>query len=118
MKNKLVIILYSEEKEKLNYALGILATAAALGRDTELFLAGKSLFSFLKNKKKSNLNYSNSNELLLAILELKIKFSICSGALVENKIKESNLREDIIFEITGLTAILAPKKQNDQIIFI
>ena len=37
MKNKLIIILFSEENEKINYALGMLATAAALERPTELF---------------------------------------------------------------------------------
>ena len=38
---KLIIILYSEEKEKLNYAMGMIATAAALERPTELFFSGK-----------------------------------------------------------------------------
>ena len=47
MKDKLIIILFSGEKEKINYALGMLATAAALGRPTELFLTGKSIISFL-----------------------------------------------------------------------
>ena len=50
MKNKLIIILFSEDKEKINYALGMLATAAALERPTELFLTGKSIKSFLDNK--------------------------------------------------------------------
>ena len=60
MKNKLIIILFSEEKEKINYALGMLATAAALERPTELFLTGKSIFSFLNESNNSILDYSNS----------------------------------------------------------
>ena len=59
MKNKLIIILFSEEKEKINYALGMLATAAALERPTELFLTGKSIFSFLNESNNSILNYYN-----------------------------------------------------------
>ena len=115
MKNKLIIILFSEEKEKINYALGMIATAAALERPTELFLTGKSIMSFLDNQ---NLEYSNSNELLLSLIEFKTKITICSGALAKNKIKESDLRKDIIFQISGLTSILNPKNSNDQIIFI
>jgi peroxiredoxin family protein len=118
MKNKLIIILFSGEKEKINYTLGILATAAALERPTELFLTGKSIVSFLENKKNINLNYSNSNELLSSLIELKTKITVCSGALTENKIKESDLRKDIIFDISGLTSILSPKNSKDQIIFI
>ena len=118
MKKKLIIVLFSEEKEKINYALGMLATAAALERPTELFLTGKSIISFLKNKSNSNLNYSNSYELLTSLIELKTKLTVCSGALTENNIKESDLRKDIIFNISGLTSILSPKNSNDQIIFI
>ena len=70
MKNKLIIILFSEEKEKINYALGMLATAAALERPTELFLTGKSIFSFLNESNNSILNYSNSDELLTLRLVL------------------------------------------------
>tara|TARA_A100001037_G_C14730407_1_gene448546 strand:+ start:170 stop:526 length:357 start_codon:yes stop_codon:yes gene_type:complete len=118
MKNKLIIILFSEEKEKINYALGMLATAAALERPTELFLTGKSIKSFLDDKNYSSSNYSISNELISSLLELKTKITLCSGALHENNILESDLRKDIIFNIAGLTSILSPKNSQDQIIFI
>ena len=118
MKNKLIIILFSEEKEKINYALGMLATAAALERPTELFLTGKSIISFLDKKNNFNLNYSNSDELFTSLLELKTNIAICSGALAENKLKASDLRKDINFNISGLTSILSPKNSKDQIIFI
>ena len=113
MNNKLIIILFSEEKEKINYALGMLATAAALERPTELFLTGKSIKSFLDDK-----NYSISDELISSLLEFKTKMTVCSGALHENNIVESNLRKDINFNISGLTSILSPKNSHDQIIFI
>jgi peroxiredoxin family protein len=116
MKNKLIIILFSGKKEKIHYALGMLATAAALDRPTELFLTGKSVISILANKNNSILNYSD--ELLLSLIELKTKITICSGALSENKIELSDLRKDIIFDISGLTSVLSPKNSKDQIIFI
>ena len=106
MKNKLIIILFSEDKEKINYALGMLATAAALERPTELFLTGKSIKSFLDDKDYNSSNDSISHELISSLLELK------------NKIIESELRKDIIFNISGLTSILNPKNSHDQIIFI
>lgn len=118
MKNKLIIILFSEEKEKINYALGMLATAAALERPTELFLTGKSIFSFLNANNHFIVNYSNSDELLTSLIELNTKIAVCSGALAENKLKESDLRKDINFNISGLTSILSPKNSRDQIIFI
>ena len=118
MKNKLIIILFSEEKEKINYALGMLATAAALERPTELFLTGKSIKSFLDDKDHNSSNYSISDELISSLLELKTKITVCSGALKENKILESDLRKDIIFNISGLTSILSSKNSHDQIIFI
>lgn len=118
MKNKLIIILFSEEKEKINYALGMLATAAALERPTELFLTGKSIFSFLNKNDNRIVNYSNSDELLTSLIELKTKIAVCSGALAENKLKESDLRKDIDFDISGLTSIMSPKNSKDQIIFV
>ena len=80
MKNKLIIILFSEDKEKINYAI--------------------------------------SDELISSLLELKTKITVCSGALNENNIIESELRKDIIFNISGLTSILNPNNSHDQIIFI
>ena len=118
MNNKLIIILFSEEKEKINYALGMLATAAALERPTELFLTGKSIKSLLGNKNYNSSNFSISDELISSLLELKTKITVCSGALNENNMLESDLRKDIIFNISGLTSILSPKNSNDQIIFI
>ena len=118
MKNKLIIILFSEEKEKINYALGMLATAAALERPTELFLTGKSIKSFLDDKGHNSSDYSISDELISSLLELKTKITICSGALNENNIIESDLRKDIVFTISGLTSILSAKNSHDQIIFI
>ena len=39
-------------------------------------------------------------------------------SLNENNIIESELRKDIIFNISGLTSILNPNNSHDQIIFI
>jgi len=118
MKNKLTIILHSADEEKINYALGILATAVSLDRSTELFLAGKAIMNFLEKDNKVKLHNTNSNELLASIIELGTKISVCAGALHENDIQESELRKDIPFNISGLTSILSPKNSNDQIIFI
>ena len=43
---------------------------------------------------------------------------INSIALNENNIIESDLRKDIVFNISGLTSILSAKNSHDQIIFI
>ena len=61
---KLIIILYSEEKEKLNYAMGMIATAAALERPTELFFSGKSVLSLINNNQLDRI-FSSSNSFLL-----------------------------------------------------
>ena len=121
MKNnskKLIIILFAEEKEKLNYALGMIATAAALERPTEFFFTGKSFLSLIKNRKISNFNYKNSQELLLAILDLNTKLSVCSGALFNHNINEKDLRNDLNINVTGLTSILSSENEDSQIIFI
>ena len=117
-KKKLIIILYSEEKEKLNYAMSMIATAAALERPTELFFTGKSVFSIIKNKKISSLSYKNSAELLIAIIDLNTKLTVCSGSLFDNNITENELRNDIDITITGLASILSSENQDSQIIFI
>ena len=103
-KKKLIVILYTEEKTKLNYAMGMIATAAALERPTELFFTGKSVKSLIINNKNSNFNYKNSEELLLAIIDLNTKLTVCSGALSDNNIKEKDLRSDIIINVEGLTS--------------
>ena len=118
MNNTLIIILHTADKEKINYALGMLATASSLDRETELFLTGKAIMSFVKNDRHSKLNYANSLELLSSIIELNTKISVCSGALNKNNIKVSDLRKDIRFNISGLTSILNSKNSKNQIIFI
>jgi len=123
MKNsKLTIILHSDENEKINYALSIAATAAAIERHTELFFTGKTVNNILdtKNLKNKNINskfgFSNSEELLLANIELNTSFLICSGALHNNNINKEMLRSDINWKITGLTEIISDN--NSQILFI
>jgi len=121
MKNnikKLIIILYSEEKEKFNYAMGMIATAAALERPTELFFTGKNVLSLKNNNQISNLDYKNSTELLLAMIDLNTKLTVCSGSLSDNKITENELRNDIDITVTGLASILSSKNQDSQIIFV
>ena len=115
---KLIIILYAKEKDPLNYALSMIATAAALERPTELFFTGKSVLSLINNNKFSNFDHKNSQELLLITLDLNTKISVCSGALSENNIKENELRNDINIDVTSLTSILSLENQNSQIIFI
>ena len=121
MKNntkKLIIVLYAGEKEKLNYAMGMIATAAALERPTELFFTGKSILSLIHNNKISSLGYKNSSELLLAIIDLNTKLTVCSGSLSDNKITENELRNDIGITVAGLASILSSENQDSQIIFI
>ena len=115
---KLTIILYTGDKEKINYALSIVATAAALERSTELFFTGKSIQFLMANNKDSNYNHANSEELLSTIIDLGAELSVCSGALSENNIKENELRNDIKITLTGLTSILSVNNQESQIIFI
>ena len=117
-KKKLIIILYSEKKEKLNYAMGMIATAAALERPTELFFTGKSVLSLIDNNKIYSLDYKNSSELLVAIIELNTKLTVCSGSLSDNKITENDLRNDIDIKVVGLATILSNENQDSQIIFI
>ena len=74
---KLTIILYTGDKEKINYALSIVATAAALERSTELFFTGKSIQFLMANNKDSNYNHANSEELLSAIINLGGIANIC-----------------------------------------
>tara|TARA_B100000686_G_C16759390_1_gene957687 strand:- start:1622 stop:1993 length:372 start_codon:yes stop_codon:yes gene_type:complete len=121
-KNKLTIIIHSDDKEKINYALSIGASAAAMDRTVELFFAGKTVNNLIDKKylKSNNItskfSYSNSSELLDANIELKTKFLICSGALHENKICKEKLRQDINWKITGITEIIS--NANSQLIFI
>tara|TARA_B100000131_G_C17908313_1_gene529297 strand:+ start:327 stop:698 length:372 start_codon:yes stop_codon:yes gene_type:complete len=121
-KNKLIIILNSNDEEKINYAFSISATASAIEREVELFFSGRTVNNLLNNEYLKTKNiitkfmFSNTNELLIANIELQTTFSICSGALNENNIDKNNLRKDINWKITGLTEILA--SHNTQIIFI
>ena len=121
-KNKLTIIIYTNSDEKINYALSLSATAAAIDRKVELFFAGKAVFNFLDEKKTNSdkiflkPTYSKIYELLNANIELNTKFLICSGALNENKIKKEDLRKDIDWSIAGITEIISDDKS--QIIFI
>ena len=121
-KNKLSIIIHTNSDEKINYALSISAVAAAIDRKVELFFAGETVNNLVSEdilnakNKHSKLTFSNSGELLNANKELNTRFLICSGALNENKIKKEDLRDDIKWNITGITEIIAD--DTSQIIFI
>ena len=124
MKKKLTVIMFSYNKEKLNYGLSIICAAAAIDRPTELFFAGKNIFNILtfdylkEINKKSFLSFSNSEELLISSMKLGTQFSVCSAAIDDNKIDIKFIRSDLEISISGLVSIVSEELKSNELLFI
>ncbi len=124
MKKKLTIIMFTYDKEKLNYGLSIICAAAAIDRPTEFFFAGENVYNILnldylkKINKSSFLSFSNTEELLQSSLELGTIFIVCSAAIESKKINIKFIRQDLKVSISGLVSILSEEKENKELLFI
>ena len=116
--------MFSYNKEKLNYGLSIMSTAAALGQNTEFFFAGENVYNIMeisylkKNNRKSFLSFSNSEELVSACKELGTSFSVCSAAIATNNIDAKFIRKDLEISISGITSIISKRKNETDLLFV
>ena len=124
MKKKLTIIMYTYDKEKLNYGLSIICAAAAIGRPTEFFFTGQNIYNILNSEylkkinKKTLLSFSNSEELLKSSIELGTLFTACSAAIESTNIDVQFIRKDLKLSITGLVSIVSGEAESKELLFI
>ena len=126
-KKCLTIIMFTYDKEKINYGLSIICAAAAINRPTEILFAGENIYNLIEGKhlkkinRKNLLTFSNSEELLQSAINLGTSIEICSAALDKNDINAKQLRKDIKITIGGLVSTvsedLSNRKEKD-LIFI
>ncbi len=127
LKRCLTVIMFTYDKEKLNYGLSIICAAAAINRPTEILFAGENIYNLIDEKhlKKINrenlLTFLNSEELLQSAIDLGTSIEICSAALDKNDINTKKLRKDIKITVGGLVNTVSEdlsKHKGKDLIFI
>ena len=56
LKKCLTVIMFTYDKEKLNYGLSIICAAAAINRPTEILFAGENIYNLLDGKHLKKIN--------------------------------------------------------------
>ena len=142
LRNRLSLILFSGDYDRVHYALAIASAAASTNRPVTLFLAGGGLKLILADIDKtpgwSQLRASENgkspleqdrencengigtiNELLGACIHLDVTFYHCDMAVSATGLADKKFREDIPIKSGGLVSFLSEtEKEGSQIVFI
>jgi peroxiredoxin family protein len=139
---KLSIIVFSGDFDKIHYALVMASAAAAIDIPSTLFFtmgASRALLASPENawrylpggesskseetgsdvdKKFKKRTVATFEELLQACVSLGVKFMICDMGLRAMDLEGETLRGDVSFETGGMVTFLNDARANGQIIFI
>jgi peroxiredoxin family protein len=139
---KLSIIVFSSDFDKIHYALVMASAAAAIDIPSTLFFtmgASRALLASPENawrylpggesfkseetgsvvdKKFKKRTVATFEELLQACVSLGVKFMICDMGLRAMDLEDEALRGDVSFETGGMVTFLNDARANGQMIFI
>lgn len=146
--NKLSLVVFSAEFDKIHYALVMASAAQATNRQATLFFTMGACHALLKknangkfpwqkmslsardsqmkvmqnggelNKRFKNIGIGEFEELLSACAELGVTFMVCEMGLRAEGLSRSDLREDLLFEEGGVVTFLNDAPENGGILFI
>lgn len=127
MKNKKLLVLFTEDFYRFYYAINLANTIKACNQDITVFISGYA-FNFLRSNWKSydkkkifSAVFKNYNcdldQLIRLSVELKIDFFFCETALSLLGIKQNDLNEKLKMKPFGLYSLVS-KYKNENIIFI
>lgn len=139
---KLSIILYSGDFDKIHYALVMASAAAAIdvpvtlfftmGASRALLATPENAWQYLSggviakkeetggdiNRKLEKRNVATFEELLQACVSLKVKFMVCEMGLEAMDLNGEPLRSDVPVKSGGIVTFLNDAYKNGQMIFI
>ncbi|MDH3335380.1 MAG: DsrE/DsrF/DrsH-like family protein [Rhodospirillaceae bacterium] len=137
---KLSLIVHSPDIGKIHYALVLAAGAAAINKPVTMFFTMGASTVLSKNNGDvapwhsmpangfaNGLEMDNSlkqramadfQTLFQACIDLGVRFMVCEMGLLFAKIEQTDLRDDINIEITGVVTFLNDASKDGSIIFI
>ena len=139
---KLSIIIYDHNFDKIHYALVIASAAAAIGKPTTLFFTMGATRALLENyddnpEPWSKMPLSNSHgtgeeqnevfremgiatfdELIEACIQFEVKFLVCEMGVKANKFEHKAFRKDLKIQHGGLVTFLNDVSKDGAILFI
>jgi len=139
--DKLSIVVFSGEFDKVHYALVMASGAAAIGRPVTLFFTMEACRAILAPDAdgaaawRSTVTTTGANggeiddmfadkrvatfeELLEACIAMEVKFMVCEMGLRAMDLPREALREDIPFEDGGVVTFLNDASQDGAMLFI
>ena len=146
--DKLSLIVFSAEFDKIHYALVMASAAQATNRQVTLFFTMGACRALLKknsngklpwhemslsvrdgqtkvmqngeelNRHFKNIGAGEFEELLSACVELGVTFMVCEMGLRAEGLSRSDLREDLLFEEGGVVTFLNDASVDGGILFI
>ncbi len=123
--DKLSIIVYSGDFDRVHYALAMAAAAAAIDRPATLFFTMEAIRALAKDGGAAERDAARAargvatfEELLAACAALDVRFMVCEMGLRAVGLGTSDLRDDIVFEEGGLVTFLNDASASGAMVFI
>lgn len=140
--DKLSIVVYAGEYDKIHYALAMAAAAGAIGREVTLFFTMDACNALGDDEAWRDLPVSQDkgadgrknggrmddeyaalgiatfDSLLMACIELDVTFMVCEMGLRARDLEDMNLREDLAITQGGLVSFLQDATADGSIVFI
>ncbi len=126
--DKLSIVVYSGDPDRVHYALAMAAAAAAIDRPATLFFTMEAIRALAKDARddaaaerdaaRAARGVATFEDLLAACAALDVRFMVCEMGLRAVGLSAADLREDVTFEEGGLVTFLNDASAAGAMLFI
>jgi peroxiredoxin family protein len=128
--DKLSIIVFSGDYDRVHYALAMASSAVAIDRDVTLFFTMEGIRALLRDDAEGAPDWTareadyaakkigTADEMLSACIELGATFMVCEMGLRATGIELGDLRDDISITTGGIVSFLNDASRHGQMIVI
>lgn len=128
--DKLSIIVFSGDYDRVHYALAMASSAVAIDRDVTLFFTMEGIRALMRHDAEGAPDWSiqeadytakkigTADEMLSACIELGATFMVCEMGLRATGIDAADLRDDISIATGGIVSFLNDASRHGQMIVI
>jgi peroxiredoxin family protein len=128
--DKLSIIVFSGDYDRIHYALALASSAVAINRDVTLFFTMEGIRALLREDADGAPNWADREadnvakkigtaaEMLSACIELGATFMVCEMGLRATDIDPKDLRDDISITTGGIVSFLNDASRHGQMIMV
>jgi len=128
--DKLSIIVFSGDYDRIHYALAMASSAVAIDRDVTLFFTMEGIRAVMRDDADGAPDWSareadyaakkigTANEMMSACIELGATFMVCEMGLRATGINQDDLRDDVSIATGGIVTFLNDASRHGQMILI